>query len=106
MNDKRRVEAREGRIAKRFSRGFKAFGRRYFIFGSKSFWRKNQYNRELKQNSPALQLVWVAILIILLIALNNENKIYILYIFVPIYLFLLVWEIWVMGAPEKERKRK
>jgi hypothetical protein len=105
MNDKRRVEDGDGRVAKRFSKGFKAFGRRYFSFGSKSVWRRSKYNRELRERSPALQFVWILILIILLIALNNENKIYILYIFVPFYFFMLLWEIWIMGAPEKERKR-
>jgi len=103
---KRREEEREGRIAKRFSKGFKAFGRRYFSFGSNSIWKRSKYDRELRQSSPALQLVWIGILIILLVALNNENKIYILYVFLPIYLLMLFWEIWIMGAPEKERKRK
>ncbi len=105
MNDKERSEDK-GRIAKRFSRGFKEFGRRYFTFGYKSYWRKRKYDRELRQSSPAFQLIWLAILIILLVALNNENKIYILYFFLPIYLLLLLWEIWLMGAPEKERNRK
>ena len=106
MNSKREEHQEPSGISKRFSKGLKAFGRRYFTFDSKSVWRKNEYNRELRQKSPALQIVWLVILIVLLIVLNNENKIYILYIFLPLYLLMLVWEIWLMGAPEKERKRK
>jgi len=106
MNDKLKAEKLENKMSKRFSRGIKAFGRRYFSFGSKSFWRKRKYDKKLRQNSPAFQLFWLIILIILLIFLNNENKIYILYVFIPIYLIMLIWEIWVMGAPEKDDKQE
>ena len=105
MNSQRRDEEREGRIAKRFSKGLKAFGRRYFSTGLGGVWKRNKYDRELRQSSPALQIVWLVILIVLLAALNNENKIYILYVFVPLYFIMLLWEIWIIGAPEKERKR-
>ncbi|TFG10608.1 hypothetical protein EU534_00775 [Candidatus Heimdallarchaeota archaeon] len=106
MNEQREVEEGESRIAKRFSRGIKAFGRRYFTFGLTSFWRKRKYDRELRNESPALQLVWIAILIILLVVLNNENKVFILYIFVPFYFLMLFWEIWIMGAPENEKRQQ
>jgi hypothetical protein len=106
MNPKREDQKEPSWIFKRFSRGFKAFGRRYFIFGSKRIWKKSKYDRELRSKSPVLQLVWLLILIILLVALNNENKIYILYVFFPLYLLMLVWEIWIMGAPEEKRKGK
>ena len=105
MNQKRREEREEGWISKRFSRGIRAFGRRYFTFGPDRFRKKIKYNRELRRNSPALQIVWILILIILLIVLRGENSIYILYVFLPIYILLLLWEIWIMGAPAKERDR-
>jgi hypothetical protein len=105
MNQRRKEEREKGWISKRFSRGFKAFGRRYFTFGSNRYHKRIKYDRELRRSSPAFQIVWIVILIILLIVLRGENTIYILYVFLPIYLLLLLWEIWIMGAPAKEKKR-
>jgi len=106
MDQKQKKEREEGWISKRFSRGFKAFGRRYFTFGSNRFRRKIKYDRELRKSSPALQVVWIFILAILFIALRGERTIYILYVFLPIYLLLLLWEIWTMGAPVKESSKE
>ncbi len=106
MNQRRKEEREPRWISKRFSRGFKAFGRRYFTFGSNRFRKRIKYERELRRGSPALQIVWILVLIVLLIVLRGKNSIYILYVFLPIYLLLLLWEIWVMGAPAKERKRQ
>ena len=105
MNQKRKEEREPGWVSKRFSRGLKAFGRRYFTFSSNRYRKKIKHDRELRRGSPALQIVWIFILIILLVVLRGENSIYILYVFLPIYLLLLVWEIWVMGAPATERNR-
>ena len=106
MNQKRKEEKEVGWISKRFSRGFKAFGRRYFTFGSNRWRKRIKYDRELRRGSPTLQIVWILILVILLIVLRGKNTIYILYVFLPFYLLLLLWEVWIMGAPDKERKRE